>query len=168
VPRKGKPSKGESQERCRLKHGGEVSGGTRRQEGGNPEGAANRAGQVRGMSLPDSVSAVGTGTLERRARPKGLAHDDSVILRRGAKAPEGSAASFTWSRGGESRDVHRWGGNTRGPMGAQNPYGRNRLSRYPLAGTQPHGRTQERGDLLPAAGSFDVSGGATNRALWPS
>jgi hypothetical protein len=30
----------ESHERYRLKHGGEVSGGTRRQEGGNPEGAA--------------------------------------------------------------------------------------------------------------------------------
>jgi hypothetical protein len=29
-----------SHERCRLKHGGEVSGGMKRQEGRNPEGAA--------------------------------------------------------------------------------------------------------------------------------
>jgi hypothetical protein len=40
VPRKGNPSKGKSQERCRLKHGGEVSGGTKRQEGRNPGDAA--------------------------------------------------------------------------------------------------------------------------------
>jgi len=36
MPRKGKSSEGESQERYRLKHGGKDSEGTRRQEGGKP------------------------------------------------------------------------------------------------------------------------------------
>jgi len=70
-------------------------GGNKASRGSKPwRRSVTGPGQARVMSLPDSANAVGTGTLERRALPQGSAQVDSVILRRGAKASEGSAESF--------------------------------------------------------------------------
>jgi len=80
----------ESHERYRLKHGGEVSGGTRRQEGGNPEGAAKPGEATPGESLPATGCAVGKETLERRAAPRGIAQIGLGQTPKGSESPRGA------------------------------------------------------------------------------
>jgi len=92
---RGNLRRAQSQERTDLKHGREVAGGRKRQEGRNPGDAAYPGEANPGKSLPASASAVGKQTLERRASPRGGARPGSVKLRRRAEVQERLATTFS-------------------------------------------------------------------------
>jgi hypothetical protein len=86
--RKGKPSKGKIPGALPSEIGRKGFGGNKASGGCETlEAQRNRVRQARGMSLPDSASAGGTQTLERRVSPRGFTQTDL------GHTPEGNESS---------------------------------------------------------------------------
>jgi hypothetical protein len=145
-----------------MKQGRKVAGGRKRQEGEKPwRRSMTREWYPRGWSLPASEGAIGRQTLERRASSREGAQADSVILPRGAKAQEGSAASIIVDVAADAGRPRRACSQVQADGGAE-PITALRSSERPPGGQATPQEEASAGRLVGNPESRQVSGGGTD------